>query len=53
MMCLVFHHSEEGAGALAAETAKRKWPLYRVKPKVHMMNHITILGITLQSAWWP
>ena len=39
------HCCQEGVGGLAAETALRHWPLYKIKPKVHMMMHLVFLRL--------
>ena len=40
---------KEGVGALAAETAKRQWPLFKTKPKLHMQMHLTMPGFDIHA----
>ena len=38
---------KEGYGVLAKKCAARSWCLYRVKPKLHLLEHFPKLGWTL------
>ena len=39
---------EEAFGACARLAADRRWALFYVRPKVHMMQHVVLLG---QDCW--
>lgn len=41
---LLYCVREEGYGCLASMSTDRRWVLFRVKPKLHMHEHVAHLG---------